>query len=76
MLEMVEYLKTPAPRAPAVRLALAQVLTSNLVALGQVLSKLDPQTLSPSQQKALERLQARAKKAAEDDPFEVMVEDW
>ena len=30
MLEMVEYLKAPAPRAPAVRLALAQVLIEQL----------------------------------------------
>jgi membrane associated rhomboid family serine protease len=79
VVEMVEYLKTPAPRSAVVRLALAQVLVEQLGRPGQalkVLAKLDAQSLSASQKAVLERVQARAKKDAEDDPFEVMVEDW
>jgi membrane associated rhomboid family serine protease len=76
---MVDYLKTPLPRAPAVRLALAQILIEQLgrpIQALKVLARVDPSSVSPSQQAALSKLRARAERAAEDDPFEVAAEDW
>src|SRR5205814_10224874 len=62
---MVEYLKTPQPKAPAVRLALAQLLIEQLGRPGQalkVMSRLDPQLLPPKHQAALSRLRERAER--------------
>jgi membrane associated rhomboid family serine protease len=76
---MVEYLKTPQPREPAVRLALAQILIEQLDRPKQalkVLSRLDSGALTPAQQAALAKLQERAKRASEEDPFEVAADDW
>jgi membrane associated rhomboid family serine protease len=76
---MVEYLKTPQSRAPVVRLALAQVLIERLGRPRQalkVLSRLDPQILPEPQRATLSRLNQRAQQAAEEDPFEVVADDW
>lgn len=76
---MVEYLKTPQPRGPVVRLALAQVLVERLGRPRQalkVLAQLDSQHLPPSQRATFARLHERAEKAAEEDPFEVTADDW
>jgi len=76
---MVEYLRTPRPREPAVRLALAQILIEQLDRPKQalkVLSRLDSGTLTPAQQSSLSKLQERATRASEEDPFEVAADDW
>jgi hypothetical protein len=76
---MVEYLKTPQPRAPFVRLALAQVLIEQLSRPRQalkVLARLDPKTLPTSHQKTFAGIQQRAQQAAEEDPFEITADDW
>jgi hypothetical protein len=76
---MVEYLKTPQPRASAVRLALAQVLIEKLNRPKQalkVLERIDAATLTQPQQTSLSRMQQRAEHAADEDPFEVAAEEW
>lgn len=76
---MVQYLKTPQPRAAVVRLALAQILIEQLARPKQalkVLARIDPQRLLPNQQALLGKLHQRAQHAAEDDPFELAAEDW
>jgi membrane associated rhomboid family serine protease len=76
---MVEYLKTPQPRAAVVRLALAQALVERLSRPRQalkVLARIDSQALTPTQRATLTKLSERAERAAEEDPFEVAAEDW
>jgi membrane associated rhomboid family serine protease len=76
---MVEYLKTPQPREPAVRLALAQILIEQLDRPKQalkVLSRLDSGALTVAQQSSLSKLEERARRASEEDPFEVAADDW
>jgi membrane associated rhomboid family serine protease len=76
---MGEYLQTRHERAHLVRLALAQLLVERLGRPKQalkVLSKLDPKSIAPKQQAVYNRLVERAKKDAEDDPFEVTADDW
>jgi membrane associated rhomboid family serine protease len=78
VLVMAEYLRSHTTRAPAVRLALAQVLVEHLSRPRQalrVLIKLDQKSLSPQQQGSLAKLQARAQQAAEEDPFEAVQDD-
>jgi membrane associated rhomboid family serine protease len=76
---MVEYLRTYAERTVAVRLALAEVLTSHLQRPGQamaVLDKLDGARLDAAQRQVFETLYAKAQTAYERDPYEVAPEDW
>ncbi len=76
---MVEYLKTPRQREPAVRLALAQILIEQLGRPRQalkVLGQLESGSLTPAQQATLSKLRGRAELASEEDPFEVAAEDW
>jgi membrane associated rhomboid family serine protease len=76
---MGEYLQTRHERAHLVRLALAQLLVERLGRPKQalkVLGKLDPKSIAPKQQAVYNRLVERAKKDAEDDPFEVTTDDW
>src|SRR5262245_9464651 len=76
---MVEYLKTPQPREAVVRLALAQALIERLGRPRQalkVLTRIDSKALSETQRATLSKLTERAQRAAEEDPFEVVAEDW
>jgi len=41
-----------------------------------VLSRLDSGALTPAQQSSLSKLQERARRASEEDPFEVAADDW
>ena len=76
---MVEYLRTYSERTVAVRLALAEVLTSHLQRPGQalaVLDKIDGAKLDAAQRQVFEALYAKAQAAFERDPYEVAPEDW
>jgi hypothetical protein len=76
---MVEYLRAAGPRAPVVRLALAQILLQQLgrpLQAVKVLAKVDPAQLPAAQQPVLAALRQQAIRAAEEDPFEVVADDW
>jgi len=76
---MVEYLQHYSARAVAVRLNLARILLVGqkrpAQALG-VLSKLDPSQLNAKQQQRFAQLQALAKKAKREDPYDFAQHDW
>jgi membrane associated rhomboid family serine protease len=76
---MNEYLKTYQQRAGMVRLALAQLLMQQQGRPGQalrVLAKIEPAELDASKQAILDKLWAQASAAAEEDPYEVVTDEF
>ena len=76
---MVEYLRTHTERAMTVRIALARVCLDHLqrpLQALKVLAKIDRTHLPTATAQEVERLQALALPLAEEDPFEVIHEEW
>jgi membrane associated rhomboid family serine protease len=76
---MAEYLSRYAEKSSLVRLKLAQILVVEANRPWQalkVLAKLDLSSLDSAQQELFKRLQAKARKLHEEDPYEVADEDW
>lgn len=76
---MVEYLNDSRPHERQVRLKLAHILIEFEKRPGQalrVLRKLDPDQLTENQRKLAANLMYRAQQLAEQDPYEVVDDDW
>lgn len=76
---MNEYLKIYQQRAGVVRLALGQLLLQQQHRPGQclrVLGKIEPAELDASKRAILEKLRVQASAAAEEDPYEVVTDEF